>query len=126
MAFYAIILAINSQRWRFIMIKKNYQNYLTELGKRLKYYRVNVGMTQRELEYKSGVSLRSISRFEQGVSIQLESLIKILCALDLENNLDLLIPDQTKRPSYYLNNTHRQRVRKSANNNKFRWGDEQE
>ena len=126
MAFYAIILAINSQRWRFIMLKKNYQNYLTELGKRLKYYRVNVGMTQRELEYKSGVSLRSISRFEQGVSIQLESLIKILCALDLENNLDLLIPDQTKRPSYYLNNTHRQRVRKSANNNKFKWGDEQE
>lgn len=126
MAFYAIILVINSQRWRFIMIKKNYQNYLTELGKRLKYYRVNVGLTQRELEYKSGVSLRSISRFEQGVSIQLESLIKILCALDLENNLDLLIPDQTKRPSYYLNNTHRQRVRKSANNNKFKWGDEQE
>lgn len=126
MAFYVIILAINSQRWRFIMIKKNYQNYLTELGKRLKYYRVNVGMTQRELEYKSGVSLRSISRFEQGVSIQLESLIKILCALDLENNLDLLIPDQTKRPSYYLNNTHRQRVRKSENNNKFKWGDEQE
>lgn len=126
MAFYAIILVINSQRWRFIMLKKNYQNYLTELGKRLKYYRVNVGMTQRELEYKSGVSLRSISRFEQGVSIQLESLIKILCALDLENNLDLLIPDQTKRPSYYLNNTHRQRVRKSENNNKFKWGDEQE
>lgn len=108
------------------MLKKNYQNYLTELGKRLKYYRVNVGMTQRELEYKSGVSLRSISRFEQGVSIQLESLIKILCALDLENNLDLLIPDQAKRPSYYLNNTHRQRVRKSENNNKFKWGDEQE
>ena len=126
MAFYVIILAINSQRWRFIMLKKNYQNYLTELGKRLKYYRVNVGMTQRELEYKSGVSLRSISRFEQGVSIQLESLIKILCALDLENNLDLLIPDQAKRPSYYLNNTHRQRVRKSENNNKFKWGDEQE
>ena len=73
------------------------------------------------------MSVRSISRLEQGASVQLESLIKILTALNLDANLDLLIPDQTKRPSFYLKDSRKpkQRVRKKErSNDNFKWGDE--
>ena len=71
--------------------------------------------------------MRSISRLEQGASVQVESLFKILIALHLEENIELLIPDQTKRPSYYLKDYEKQKQRvrkKKVNNNTFKWGDE--
>ena len=110
------------------MNKLDCREYQKLIGTRIKQYRVNAGISQRDLENESGVSVRSISRLEQGSSIQLESLIKILSALNLENNIDLLIPDQTKRPSYYLkdNVKPKQRVRKKEKSNgTFKWGDEE-
>ena len=104
------------------------QEYQKLIGNRIKQYRVNAGVSQKDLENESGVSVRSISRLEQGASVQLESLIKILSALNLESNIELLIPDQTKRPSFYLkdNDKPKQRVRKKAENNgAFKWGDEE-
>ena len=86
------------------------------IGERVKQYRINAGLTQQDLENKSGVSVRSISRLEQGASVQFESLIKILFALNLESNIDLLIPDQTKRPSFYLKDNDFLEIYKS---NKF-------
>ena len=113
------------------MIKMNgktYQNYINNIGTKIKQDRINAGLTQQDLEAKSGVSSRSISRLEQGASVQLESLVKILIALKLDSNIELLIPDQTKRPSYYLkdNEMTRQRVRKKVHKNDiFKWGDEE-
>ena len=104
------------------------QEYQKLIGNRIKQYRVNTGVSQKDLENESGVSVRSISRLEQGASVQLESLIKILSALNLESNIELLIPDQTKRPSFYLkdNDKPKQRVRKKAENNgALKWGDEE-
>ena len=108
-------------------MKTGYQSYLSEIGRKVKQYRVNANLTQRDLEKKSGVSTRSISRLEQGASVQLESLIRILLALDLGDHIDLLIPDQTKRPFDYLmkNEKNRQRVKKgSSKKESFKWGDE--
>ena len=108
------------------MNKLHFRDYQKRIGERLKQYRINAGMTQQDLEDKSGVSVRSISRLEQGASVQLESLIKLLIALNLEENIDLLIPDQTKRPSFYLNEKPKQRVRKKTkDSNTFKWGDEE-
>lgn len=105
------------------------REYQKMLGERVKLYRIAAGFSQKDLEEKSGVSVRSISRFEQGASIQLESLIKILSALKLDENLKLLVPDQTRRPSYYLEESKklRQRVRKSNSSKQtdFKWGDEE-
>mgnify|MGYP002570849903 CR=1 FL=1 len=110
------------------MDKMNCQEYQKLIGDRIKQYRINAGVSQKDLENESGVSVRSISRLEQGASIQLEGLIKILSALNLESNLDLLIPDQTKHPSFYLNDKEKtkQRVRKKKEDNRsFKWGDEE-
>ena len=82
--------------------------------------------SQEDLSDKTGISKRSISRLEQGESIQMDNLFKILIALDLGDNIDLLVPDQTRRPSYYLeySDSGPQRVRKKRVKTTFKWGDE--
>ena len=106
--------------------QKDYQEYIKELGKKIELYRIMKEMSQQDLEDKTGVSKRSISRLEQGESVQLENLLKILLALDLGENIDLLVPDQTKRPSFYLEKSENKnkRVRKKIEKNDFKWGDE--
>lgn len=105
---------------------KSTKEYLKEIGEKLKQYRIAKGLSQQELEEKSGVSVKSISRLEQGSSsVQLENFIKLLAALDLGDNINLLIPDQTQRPSYYIVPKKPQRAsKKKAATKQFHWGDE--
>lgn len=105
-----------------------FRDEIKKIGSKIKSYRISADLKQQDLADKSGVSVRSISRLEQGNSVQLDSLIKILYALGLEQNLDLLIPDQTMKPSYYLKNERREKqrvVKKVKKQNIFKWGDEQ-
>ncbi len=106
---------------------KDHREYIKELGQKIKLYRIMKGMSQQELEDKTGVSKRSISRLEQGESVQLENLFKILVALDLGENIDLLVPDQTKRPAFYLEISadKPKRVRRKKEKKAFKWGDEE-
>ncbi len=106
---------------------RDYREYQQMLGNRLQQYRIHAGMTQQELEERSDVSIRSISRLEQGASVSLENFIRILSALNLADNLTLLIPDQTQRPSYYLKakpSPRKRAGRKPKNSQPFQWGDE--
>lgn len=107
--------------------QKNYKEYIIELGQKIKTYRIMNQMSQQDLEDKSGVSKRSISRLEQGESVQADNLFKILISLGLGDNIDLLVPDQTKRPSYYLEKgeSKPQRVRKKVEKKDFTWGDDE-
>ena len=104
---------------------------LSELATRLKAYRIDYPLTQRGLADKSGVALRSILRMESGEDVQLGNLIKVLIALDLDANLDMLVPDPTKRPSSYLRDKSILSQRKRASKKTpptpkidSRWGDE--
>lgn len=108
-------------------LQKECQEYIKELGQKIKIYRVMNEMSQQDLEDKTGVSKRSISRLEQGESVQVDNLFKILLALGLGDNIELLVPDQTKRPSYYLKkmDTVPKRVRKKTVRKEFKWGDEE-
>lgn len=107
--------------------QKTYQEFIKELGQKIKIYRIMKEMSQQDLTDKSGVSKRSISRLEQGESVQVDNLFKILLALDLGDNIELLVPDQTKRPSYYLEKSEDKpkRVRKKTEKKDFKWGDEE-
>ncbi len=106
--------------------KKDYQEYIRELGKKIKLYRISKEMSQQDLADNTGVSKRSLSRLEQGESVNVDILFKILLALDLGDNIELLVPDQTRRPSYYLEKTddRQKRVRKKIEKKEFKWGDE--
>ena len=97
-----------------------------ELSNRFKQYRISCQLTQEELADKSMVSLSTIKRFENGEDIGLSKLIRLMESLDLIGNLDILIPDQSNRPSYYLDRTKpRQRARKkSVKRADWKWGDE--
>ena len=96
------------------------------LAETLKEQRLLAGLTQQELADKTGISMRSISRMEQGESVQINSLFTVLIALDLGDNIELLVPDQSKRPSYYLEKPEDipKRVRKRPAKKEFKWGDE--
>ena len=61
-----------------------------ELVEKIKQHRKKLKISQAQLASKSGVSLGSIKRFESKYEIPLNSFIKILIALNLEQNLENL------------------------------------
>ena len=69
----------------------------TELGDRIKVARLNVDLTQKELAEKAGISLKAVTNSEKGKST-LESIIAILVALDLTEQLNSFIPKQEISP----------------------------
>lgn len=107
--------------------QKSCKEYVKALGEKVKLYRIMREMSQQELADKTGISVRSISRLEQGESVQINSLFTILIALDLGDNIELLVPDQTKRPVLYLEKSGNmpKRVRKRKAEKVFKWGDEE-
>ncbi|SHM90103.1 Helix-turn-helix [Ruminococcus flavefaciens] len=56
-------------------------------------------MTMAELAEKSKVSVGTIVRFENGNDIGLLNLIKLMKALELGSNIELLIPEPVVIPS---------------------------
>ena len=101
-----------------------------EITRKFKEYRIDYPLTQKELADKTGVSLRSIARFESGEDITLSTFIKLMGGLDLTENLVNTIPDQSRRPSDFLyKEKKRQRAvpkkQRGKNNKKFKWGDEE-
>ena len=99
-----------------------------KLCERLKQYRIHYPLTQKELAEKSGVSSRSISRFENGEDISLSNYLKLLRAMDLDARMVEMIPDQNKRPSYFLENEPKRKrasaKRENGGSAPFVWGDE--
>ncbi len=66
---------------------------LSDLGKKLKQHRLNQNLTSKELEKRSGVSVRTITGFERGEkNMSLINLMELLRALGLINNLSLILP----------------------------------
>ncbi len=66
-----------------------------QLAKSLRAWRVSptgAGMTQAELEERSGVSATSLKRFEKTGAITLGSLIAVMRALGLLDRLEDLVP----------------------------------
>ncbi|MBK5252425.1 MAG: helix-turn-helix domain-containing protein [Peptostreptococcaceae bacterium] len=104
---------------------------ISEIGARLKTYRIDYPLSQNELADKAGISRRSVTNMENGEDVQFSTLIKVLIALELDSNLDMLVPDPAKRPSYYLKEKSVTPQRKRTSKKKlkdpkttFKWGDE--
>ncbi len=100
---------------------------LTEIGKRIKSRRVSLSITQEELSSISGVSLRNIVAIESGRNASLKSLIPILKAIKVVENIDLLIPENKTDPYEILELGHnRERVSKRVSKkvSNWKWGDE--
>jgi len=73
---------------------------IRELGKRYSVYRKRMGYTQKNVSVKSGVSVFTISSFENGSStgITLASFIKLLRAIDFLDEIEKLLPELPESP----------------------------
>lgn len=105
------------------------EEFLRELGKRIREVRVDMDMTQSEVAKKAGVTSKTIGRIENGEDLAVSTMLNVLRALGLAQNMDALIPEPTARPSMLMaNEKERLRVRKKASQNdssrQWKWGDE--
>ena len=103
---------------------------LKEIGNRMTLFRLNQDKTQAVLAMQAGVSPRTLIRVEHGQSMQASSLIRILRALQLLENLDALIPEPVVSPVQQLKMQGKQRQRASSKpvapkkEGAWSWGDD--
>lgn len=86
---------------------------LQELGNRIRRYRIQLGIKQKDLAAKAAVSSDVVSSLENGRSIATASLVRILRALGLREALIEMLPAPTVSPLdlQKLEGKQRQRVR---------------
>lgn len=65
---------------------------LAEIGTRLKSLRVEQNKDQQQFAYEAGLSLRTLSRLENGHAVSFEAVLKVIRALGLIERLNLLLP----------------------------------
>ncbi len=89
-----------------------------ELGNRLKRARLRADLTQSEVASRSGLSRKTILNAEKG-KVQLENLIAILVAMDMAEQLNMLLPVQGVSPIQMakLKGQQRQRASRSTKRN---------
>jgi putative transcriptional regulator len=88
----------------------------TLLGQRIKQARLNENLTQMDLAKKAGVSRTAITYVEQGKST-LETIIAVLMALGLTEQLDLFVPEPSISPIQFSKLQGKQRQRASSKSN---------
>ncbi len=79
----------------FLFNPKTPNDITHELVEKIKQRRKKLKISQAQLATKSGVSLGSIKRFESKYEISLNSFIKILIALNLEQDLENLFTQKS-------------------------------
>ena len=99
------------------------------LGKCIEEIRLKRNITQNRLAREAGVSRSTITRLSQeGKGISLDSFIRILKALRLEENLGVILPDPGISPLEELergNRPPRQRARtRKQHRRKWTWQDD--
>lgn len=73
---------------------------IQQIGKRFGEYRKRMGFTQKEVSEKSGMSVFTISTFENGsaTGITMASFIKLLRAIDSLDQIEQLLPELPESP----------------------------
>ncbi len=103
---------------------------LVEVGARLAQRRIAFRLTQAGLAEQAGISKRTLERAENGFSVQLQSLLRILRVLDLVEGLEVLIPAAEQSPMDLLQRQGRQRKRAFTSRGvaepkgKWTWGED--
>jgi transcriptional regulator with XRE-family HTH domain len=95
---------------------------------RLESIRLSRNMTQAQLAKEAGVSLRTIGRLEKGEGVSVDTFIRVLTALGIQQNLEALLPDPTVRPieRVEVRGTERKRARPASSNiepTAWSWGE---
>ena len=100
------------------------------LGERLEDIRLSRNIKQQDLAATADISERTLRRLEKGQGVAFETLLRVLIALDLQENLALLLPDPAIRPAEQLRLATGKRQRASGEtaadpaSGAWEWGDE--
>ena len=100
----------------------------TALCKRLESIRLSRNITQAQLADEAGVSPRTIGRLEKGLGVSMDTFIRTMIALSIQQNLEALLPDPTVRPieRVGMNAGERKRARPAKSIDElpaWSWGD---
>lgn len=90
---------------------------IRELGKRYSDYRKRMGYTQKEVAEKSGLSVFTISSFENGSStgITFASFIRLLRAIDCLDEIEKLLPELPESPrAIFIKQTKNSKTAKAS------------
>ena len=103
-------------------------HFLKALGERLTAYRISRDLKQSDLAEKAGINRTTLSRLETGRGT-LDTFVRVLRALELEDRLESLIPEATVSPLSPNIHEHapRRRVRSTSSSSAttgWSWGDE--
>jgi transcriptional regulator with XRE-family HTH domain len=91
---------------------KSIEELQRSLGERLRRLRVARNLDQRTTAEKAGISEKALRNLETGRGSTVESLLRVLKALDSLEGIELLAPKPTVNPLSLLRNAKvRQRVR---------------
>lgn len=101
----------------------------TELGKRLKRFRLERNLSQTEVATRSGLSRRTITAIENGEGSTLSTFIALLRGLHALDALDDFLPDYGISPMAMLKVQedpvkYASKPRKAKNTAPWKWGDE--
>ncbi|MDR2918571.1 MAG: helix-turn-helix domain-containing protein [Tannerella sp.] len=82
------------------LYEKSGSDIIRELGNRYSDYRKRMGYTQKEVAKKSGLSVFTISSFENGSStgITMASFVKLLRSIDSLEEIEKLLPELPVSP----------------------------
>jgi transcriptional regulator with XRE-family HTH domain len=80
--------------------EKSGSDIIRDMGTQYRDYRKRMGYTQKEVAAKSGISVFTISSFENGSStgITLSSFIKLLRTIDMLEEIEKLLPEFPESP----------------------------
>jgi transcriptional regulator with XRE-family HTH domain len=71
---------------------------LRELGGRIARLRLDRNLTQQQLADEAGISRHTLLRLEDGHSVTLSALLRVLRALNLLGGLEVLVPEPLPSP----------------------------
>lgn len=85
-----------------------------EIGQMLEHLRLSRNITQRQLAADAGLSERTLRRLESGDNPTLDPLVRVLIALRVLQNIDLLVPNARIRPIERVRTKGAERQRSSS------------
>jgi transcriptional regulator with XRE-family HTH domain len=94
-----------------------------ELGSRLKRLRLEHNLDQRGLAEEAGVSRTTVQRMEEGETVTLTSLLRVMRTLGIVEAFERAIPEPLPSPIQQLDLQGRQRQRASGRRTRRRLDD---
>jgi len=94
--------------------RRTVEQIQASIGGRIRSYRLDSNLSQEVVASKAGVNVRSLQRLEGGAASSLETFIRIVKALQLEDWFDTLAIIPAINPLLMVEDRPRQRARKKV------------